>query len=307
MSREDVRREVQAEVLALEAGVEASILDALDRQERVVLARLTGTKARRHTRHWDPPGERKIDPKYVLALDRWKQEVSSALATPLRRAAQAARARVARSIGLSVEALPPIPEQQPGATQRIVDWLTARFLEIQEVIAREESLGASISQIEMAVQEAYAEKAEWAKRVAADETVGVYNEAALRQAEASGRVLRKQWLSSRDDRVRTTHADADGQTRLIGEPFSVGAARLDFPGDPTGPAGEVKNCRCTMLFEVANRWKSVEKRENERKDGIMPTKKEQSGADWLYAQYAKLGVDRATIAQGADEGEDADG
>jgi uncharacterized protein with gpF-like domain len=61
------------------------------------------------------------------------------------------------------------------------------------------------------------------------------------------------WLSSRDSKVRPDHAAADGQTRPVGLPFTVGGVELMYPGDPVGPPGEVVNCRCTMLFEVSRR------------------------------------------------------
>jgi 2'-5' RNA ligase len=34
----------------------------------------------------------------------------------------------------------------------------------------------------------------------------------------------------------------------VTEPFQVGDAMLMFPGDPTGPVGELANCRCTLVY-----------------------------------------------------------
>lgn len=56
-----------------------------------------------------------------------------------------------------------------------------------------------------------------------------------------------EWLSSRDNRVRPSHTQADGQKVALDRPFVVGGALLRFPGDPAGPAQEVINCRCTIL------------------------------------------------------------
>lgn len=58
----------------------------------------------------------------------------------------------------------------------------------------------------------------------------------------------KAWLSTEDGRTRPTHRRADGQRRPLKKAFSVGKARLLYPGDPTGPAGEVIQCRCTLLM-----------------------------------------------------------
>jgi SPP1 gp7 family putative phage head morphogenesis protein len=57
-------------------------------------------------------------------------------------------------------------------------------------------------------------------------------------------VEKKEYLATMDDRVRDSHAAMDGEIRPINEPFSNG---LMFPGDPSGPAEEVINCRCTLL------------------------------------------------------------
>lgn len=76
---------------------------------------------------------------------------------------------------------------------------------------------------------------------------GVYRSAQL-DAEARGDPAPfKQWIATADQRTRETHKEADKQRTLLSEPFVVGGARLQFPGDPAGPANEVINCRCSMF------------------------------------------------------------
>jgi hypothetical protein len=91
-----------------------------------------------------------------------------------------------------------------------------------------------------------------ARTVARTETMAAVNGGAWRgaQLEALERgdpAPFKVWLSTDDDRTRPTHKAADGQRTLLTEPFVVGGARLMYPGDPTGPAAEVIQCRCTVL------------------------------------------------------------
>jgi HK97 family phage portal protein len=57
----------------------------------------------------------------------------------------------------------------------------------------------------------------------------------------------KEWLSSRDGRVRPTHDEADGTRVGLNEFFSVGGSELKHPGDPNGEPEEVIGCRCITL------------------------------------------------------------
>jgi uncharacterized protein with gpF-like domain len=76
---------------------------------------------------------------------------------------------------------------------------------------------------------------------------GVFRAAQLDAEQRGDPAPFKMWLATEDSRTRPTHRTADRQRTLLSEPFIVGGARLMFPGDPTGPADEVIQCRCTML------------------------------------------------------------
>ena len=61
--------------------------------------------------------------------------------------------------------------------------------------------------------------------------------------------LRRMWLSASGERTRPSHSAANGQVRGMEEPFNIGEGEgyaLMYPGDPTGPAKEVVNCRCVV-------------------------------------------------------------
>lgn len=60
-----------------------------------------------------------------------------------------------------------------------------------------------------------------------------------------GGIEEKEWLATRDDRVRDSHLEADGQIQPIDRPFTLGSgAQAMYPGD-TGEPEEDINCRCT--------------------------------------------------------------
>ena len=72
---------------------------------------------------------------------------------------------------------------------------------------------------------------------------------ACHKAKEKGADVVKQWDSTLDARTRDSHAQVDGEIRELDKRFSNG---LMFPGDPSGKASEVINCRCALLQRA--RW-----------------------------------------------------
>ena len=68
-------------------------------------------------------------------------------------------------------------------------------------------------------------------------------------AKKKGADVLKQWDAALDGRTRDSHARVDGEIRELDEKFSNG---LKYPGDPSGGAAEVVNCRCTANTRA--RW-----------------------------------------------------
>lgn len=98
--------------------------------------------------------------------------------------------------------------------------------------------------------------------IARTETHGAANHGANEAAKATGLRLRKMWISVEDHRTRDfgegdgvadeyNHRAMNGVTVDMDQPFKVPNRRGGFemlmqPGDPTGSAGNVINCRCAL-------------------------------------------------------------
>jgi len=70
--------------------------------------------------------------------------------------------------------------------------------------------------------------------------------------KASG-VEFKAWITSGDDAVRPDHRQAGSDYAAgipIDQPFIVGGEPLSYPGDPTGSAGNIINCRCLQVARL---------------------------------------------------------
>ena len=159
----------------------------------------------------------------------------------------------------------PEPVTDPEAAQflnevgnrlvRIPDEVYAIIVrEVEEGVARGESIPDISSRVATVLTASGSER--WPNRavtIARTETLAAVNAGAyagaLRDAAERGDPAPfKVWLATEGDgRTRPTHNEADGQRTLLSEPFRVGGASLQYPGDPRGPANEVINCRCTLL------------------------------------------------------------
>jgi len=82
--------------------------------------------------------------------------------------------------------------------------------------------------------------------IARTEVGGAANYGSQEAARQSGVVELKEWISSRDDRVRDSHVAIDGQRRKLDQNYSNGCSAPCVGG----PAGEVIQCRCAEGFLI---------------------------------------------------------
>lgn len=87
-----------------------------------------------------------------------------------------------------------------------------------------------------------------ARTVAVTEVHRAYNFGSLAAAMNVGRGVRKRWNSKDDAATRPAHDIADGQTRPVFQPFTVGGEALLAPGDPNGSPWNVIQCRCKLSY-----------------------------------------------------------
>lgn len=69
-------------------------------------------------------------------------------------------------------------------------------------------------------------------------------------AEEDGIIIQKEWVSTHDSRTRDWHAELNGDTKSIDEPFKNSIGEIMYPGDPSADGANVYNCRCTMVSKI---------------------------------------------------------
>ena len=196
----------------------------------------------------------------LLAAPFWAGKVDARILTAVgdllgeRYVAQAA-ARGLDPASLEISKAPYVTAHLEQVRNRLVRTPDEVFDDIRGKIADSLRAGRTIPEIAAEVTGELSGRAEvWATRgttVARTEAIGAWNGASVAAAREVNSVLGenliKQWVDTHDARTRPTHRAAGGQRTTLGGKFIVGAALLDYPGDPTGPPGEVISCRCTTV------------------------------------------------------------
>jgi hypothetical protein len=254
-ARSAARRRAAERIDRAEAAIDDLLTRFYERQERVVLARLKGTKARQGTRHWRPaPAEAKaLNVGAVIQPARWAADIAGDAEEVVMRVWRQTADLAADDLGLASPVgldSPIVRAAVVERVRRIMSSTEARARQVADVILDLDSTGADLDEIVTAVQGTYDQRQIWAATTAQTEATGLVNLSSLTTAQAVG-LRTKEWLSSRDEKVRHTHSGVgggDGQVAPVGLPFVIGGFPLQYPGDPLGPPQETINCRCSMLF-----------------------------------------------------------
>jgi len=117
-----------------------------------------------------------------------------------------------------------------------------------------EGLGAyeTATRIKRGLIEEGVEYNQWrALRIARTEIMTASNAGSMEGAKATGEALQKYWIPTFDSRSRDTHMAVEAQNpKMMNETFQVGMYQMQHPGDPSGGAEEVINCRCSIAYNV---------------------------------------------------------
>lgn len=193
----------------------------------------------------------------LVRIERaWRREVKNVIIPELERVMREAADSVLKDIATQAPVLWDV--SQPSAQAFLVQtenqlvgvgedmWKRTR----DELIMGMQE-GDSIQQLSARVKGVLGSTDARARTIARTEVIGASNAGAMQQLELLGPDFmpqRKTWVSTHDKRTRLSHAVADGQTVDFVAPFTVGGAKLDYPGDPDAPAEERINCRCTLVW-----------------------------------------------------------
>lgn len=140
---------------------------------------------------------------------------------------------------------------------------------IQSVMIQGIVQGESIPKIATRLANSVGEKNRKAAiRNARTITTGVENKGRIdsyERANKKGINTKKQWIATLDGRTRHSHRLLDGEKSDVGKKFSNGC---EYPGDPNGSAGEIYNCRCTLIADIEGYENDLSGRRDEKLGGM---------------------------------------
>jgi hypothetical protein len=93
------------------------------------------------------------------------------------------------------------------------------------------------------------------KRIARTEIHSVTNSGIQNVVKQTNLAQSKEWVAALDERVRTEHGDsypfgANGEEVDFNDTYNGTGEPLRFPGDPSGSAWNIINCRCVEIYHT---------------------------------------------------------
>ncbi|MEU7155152.1 phage portal protein [Streptomyces chrestomyceticus] len=134
-----------------------------------------------------------------------------------------------------------------------IDELAGRVTATTEQVLRSQLLahgvaeGESVPELRARIQKVFTDLSDYrATMIARTESVGGYN-AASHMAALDAGAVRKTWLATADAHTRETHREENGRSVALNKRFTLTKSR--WPADPTAPASQAIQCRCTLTYQ----------------------------------------------------------
>ncbi len=153
--------------------------------------------------------------------------------------------------GISFDLQSPLAVVQIGVHgNKIVGINTTTWRALRSEIRTGFTAGEPLTLVANRIRSVYDFALSRASTIARTETANSMNQTAFNVYGEEG-AKGKRWATAVDEKVRDTHYEAEAEGVIpMSKTFSANG--LLHPGDPNGEAGEVINCRCTIIPEVGD-------------------------------------------------------
>lgn len=234
-----------ATVRTLEKQWQRALHRLFARQQRTVISRLEGNRGRRVL-------EQRANADDIFDRHHWLNDTFDEVLGLFEAVTGAGFSRMAQMFGIDFDLEAPYAQKfiASRANQLAGQVTDTTYGAIKDALAAGVQEGESIPQIADRVRNVFdvasTSRSEMIARTEVNSAYGGSTRLAgdqLPQDVLGG----YEWVSTRDARTRDDHAAADGQVIVQDATFDVGGEPLQYPGDPSGSADNVINCRCTLI------------------------------------------------------------
>ena len=229
--------------------LDRSLERLFERQQRVIMEKATGAKARKAL----ASGDLNIDSVFDRSV--WDRQMDEDLRPVL-------SAIIRDAVELTGEVSGKSASIELREDEDVADFLNAQINRLSKAneTTRKEIAAAIFAAKSLDEREdregilraglgaTFANLLEDRKRLIAEhESQTAYNAGTFLAAQKSGGKS-KTWLSRMDSKVRSTHKVLHGKSVSVGESFSIGGQEVRFPGDPIASPEMTMNCRCRLRY-----------------------------------------------------------
>lgn len=230
--------------------LDRSLERLFERQQRVVLEKALGAKAKKAIR----AGNLSIDA--IFDNDVWSKQISEDLRPVFAAIVNDAVEQTAEQTGMKIEIdeeeLSEYLDQQVERVEKVNETTKAEIAAaiLVALAMSDDSDDEKLSMLKAAIIAIFANLLGRRRRVISDhEGQTAFNAGTYFAAKHAG-ALSKTWLTRMDSRVRDQHETLQGKTIPLTEGFAVEGLMLRFPGDPLAPPHLTINCRCRLKFNI---------------------------------------------------------
>lgn len=230
--------------------LDRSLERLFERQQRVVLEKAGGVKARRSLEAGN------LDINTIFDIDVWNKQMSEdikpVIAAIMKEAAENVSSQSGQQAEPSQEQIDAYVEDQmqrmKQSNQTTQEEIAAAVLTALAMRGDNEDSHALLKSAIIAIFLYLLSRRK--RMIAENEAMSAHNAGVWYAANALGGKVRKTWVTEKDERVRAEHRLLNGKTVDINDGFMAKDFILRFPGDPLAPPHLTINCRCRLKFRV---------------------------------------------------------
>lgn len=138
------------------------------------------------------------------------------------------------------------------ATRNVKSVSQTSLKQLKNIITSSVSEQTSVGEVSARIQDAFknisASKANTIARTETLSAVSIGQDLKSKEFQnlfpKESKKLKRVWITAKDEKVRDSHEDLEGNVVEVGSEFNNG---LKYPRDPAGDASEVINCRCSFV------------------------------------------------------------